>query len=138
MTKSFGTALKQHFNAINFMVMKVLWLRREKHMISLASVRDVKNFEGEVWYIVRSPGKLVFDEKHKHVPELSPSSRLFYAYLDAKKMGMFDNQRLTAHFHENPILIHFVLYFPHNVSHESQVRIICSDFYQSTGMSFCI
>lgn len=67
-------------------------------MITLASVRSVKNFEGEVWYIVRSPGKLVFDEKHKHVPELSPSSRLFSAYLNAKKMGLFDSEWFAEHY----------------------------------------
>lgn len=57
-------------------------------MIRLVSVREVKQLSGfEIWYIVRSPKNLRFDETHKHVPELSPNSQLFYSYLNAAKMG---------------------------------------------------
>lgn len=59
-------------------------------MILLANVRDVKNLDCEVWYIVRSLGNLKLDEMHKHVPELSPNSRLFFRYLNVKKMGAWN------------------------------------------------
>lgn len=59
-------------------------------MILLANVRDVKNLDCEVWYIVRSLGNLKLDEMHKHVPELSPNNRLFFQYLNAKDMGAWN------------------------------------------------
>jgi uncharacterized protein YeaO (DUF488 family) len=71
-------------------------------MIRLASVREVKQLSGfEIWYIVRSPKNLRFDENHKHVPELSPASQLFYSYLNAAKMGDWNAEWFAEHYVPN-------------------------------------
>lgn len=62
-------------------------------MITLGTIRDMKLDDyDEVWFIMRSlrwlnSPKLFADPKVKHIPILSPQSKLFYSYRDDPNWG---------------------------------------------------
>lgn len=59
-------------------------------MIYIGTIRDVSNNYDENWLIVRSAKSIPrFSEQ---VVDLSPSSSLFYSYLNAKKAGIWNEQ----------------------------------------------
>lgn len=63
-------------------------------MIYLRSISKVKYEEfDEIWLIVRSLGKAAHMLNHpnvRHMPDLSPTKELFYAYLNWKKQGCWN------------------------------------------------
>lgn len=65
-------------------------------MIQTSSIANLRNMkQDEIWLVVRSVGKakdLLKRPDVRHVPELSPTTDLFYKYLHWKQNGLWDQK----------------------------------------------
>lgn len=102
--------------------------------LSMISKVDVEKYD-EVWIVVRSanklPASLASNPKVKHVPELSPETKLFYQYLDWKKNGnwcwdIFKNNYVPEFLREmnNPRCIALLNQLVAD-SHEKNIALCC-------------